>query len=87
VVINTEGLFSYRKPQENYSVHIASADMEELWTNFERVGEKLVVKVKHRGEITQFAIPVLDYCLRDEERNWLFAFYRLLMEHRIHIKA
>jgi hypothetical protein len=46
-----------------------------------------VVKVKHKGEKTEFAIPTVDYCMKEDANNWLFAFYRLLLEHKVHIKV
>lgn len=87
ILINNEGLFSYKSPKENYTVSIPSASVEELWTNFELFGSHLVIKLRHKGDKTEFAIPVIDYCLKEECLNWLFAFYRLLMEHKIHIKV
>lgn len=51
------------------------------------LGSHLIIKVKHGGMKTEFAIPVLDFCLNEDPANWLFSFYRLLMEHKIHIKV
>lgn len=86
ILINNEGLFSYKNPKESYTVSIPASSIEELWTNFELFGSQLIIKVKHKGDKTEFAIPVIDYCLKEDSQNWLFSFYRLLMEHKIHIK-
>jgi len=87
VLINNEGLFSYKNPKESYSFWIPVTQIEELWTNFELYENNLVVKVKHKGEKTEFAIPTVDYCLKEDANNWLFAFYRLLLEQKVHIKV
>lgn len=85
MVINAEGLFSYQKKDENYSFQIVSSDPLELWTRCERYSDCLIVKLLHLQGKTEFAIPLQDYCVRTSE-NWLYAFYRFLMEHRVNMK-
>ena len=82
IVINSEGLFSYRNPNEPYTLCIKGKSLKYIWTRFDMEKGHLVVKLKHGIDKTEFAIPVVNYCLRNEH-NWLWPFYRLLMENNI----
>ena len=77
VVINKEGLFSYRDISDNYSFRINRATITALWTRFQNHEGHLIVKIKHNREKTEFALPLCDYSGPDR-RNWLLAFYRLM---------
>lgn len=82
IVINHEGLFSYKNPGENYSFSIKAASTKYIWTRFEIFNEQLIIKIKHGLEQTEFAIPIVNYC-RKSTNNWLFSFYRMVMERNI----
>lgn len=86
IVINSEGLFSYKNTTQSYSFSIRSDKIQYLWTRFDIHNRFLVIKLRYGPtEKTEFAIPILDYCKR-LSRNWLYPFYRLMMEHKTHIR-
>ena len=82
IIITPEGLFSYRNPNEPFSFSLKSIHVKYIWSRFDIENGCLVIKIMHGMEKTEFAIPIMNYCIKSE-RNWLWAFYRLLMERNI----
>ena len=82
IIINPDGLFSYKNPNESYSFHIKTKNAKYLWTRFDIQNGKLIIKLKHSLEQTEFGIPITDFCVKSNH-NWLWAFYRMIMEKNI----
>ncbi len=82
VVMNDEGLFYFKNPTDNHSFSIKANSAKYLWTRFDIVNDRLVIKIKHGMEQTEFGIPVINYCIKNPQ-NWLYAFYRIIMERNI----
>lgn len=75
IVINKEGLFSYKKFNEKHSWSIASGTIKEIWTRFEIQDNLLIVKVHHGSKKTEFGFPLADFV---NCSNWLFHFYCMM---------
>ena len=82
IAINPEGLFSYKSPNESSSFSIKAVNAKYIWTRFDIHNQHLVIKIKHGLERTEFGIPINNYC-RKSTSNWLFGFYRMIMERNI----
>lgn len=82
IAINSEGLFSYKSVNDAPSFSIKAVSTKYIWTRFDIHNQQLVIKIKHGLEQTEFAIPISNYC-RKNAQNWLFGFYRMIMERYI----
>lgn len=79
VVINSEGLFSFKDPSKKHSFMIKTSSVKYIYTRFEVHNKHLVVKIKHGGDKTELAIPVMDFCNKSL-MNWIWAFYVMLRD-------
>ena len=55
------------------------SSVKYIWTRFDFENNHLIVKIKHGLDKTEFGIPIMDFCVKNEN-NWLWAFYRMLRE-------
>mgnify|MGYP000866549187 FL=1 len=79
VIINKRGLYSFKDQNEiKPTFSINAEDMKYMWTRFDIEMGDLVIKVKYGSSKTEFAIPIINFMER--KNNWLFAFYRLIIE-------
>ena len=78
IVINKDGLFSYRNLTEPPSFVIFARDAKYLWTRFSIVEDCLIVKIKHGWSQTEFALPIINFSIA-QPGNWLLALYSLIM--------
>ena len=77
VIINADGLFSYKDPNKTYSFIIKTSSVKYIWTRFDIQNKHLIVKVKHGLDKTEFAIPIVNF-MQASEANWLWPFYQML---------
>ena len=77
MVINQKGLFSYRDVADDPTFSISAGTISALWTRFHNQKGCVIVKLKHRAEKTELALPLFDFTL-EIKQNWLWALYRLM---------
>ena len=75
IVINKEGLFSYKKFNEKHSWSIPSGGIKEMWTRFEVQDNLLIIKIHHGSKKTEFGLPLIDFL---GNQNWLYHFYGMI---------
>lgn len=79
IIINKQGLYSFKDQNEvKPSFTIKAEDMKYMWTRFDIEMGDLIIKVKYGSSKTEFAIPIVNFMER--RSNWLFAFYRMIIE-------
>lgn len=72
MVINREGLFSYKKFNEKHTMHLARGSIKEIWTRFNIQDEMLVVKVMQNSKKIEFGVPLVQVLCRS---CWLFCLF------------
>ena len=53
-------------------------NIKEIWTRFDMMDGKLIIKLRHGKDKTELAIPVVNYPVKFCKNNWLYRIYRLL---------
>lgn len=76
IVINKEGIYSYKKFNEKHSMYIPNGQIREIWTRFEIIENMLIVKMEYGGTKTEFGIPITNFLSPTAKHNWLWEFYR-----------
>lgn len=79
IVINKEGIYSYKRFNEKHSMFISGTTLKEIWTRFEIEEHRLVIKILHSSTKTEFGIPLTEMV---NKKCWLYNFYALVFKEK-----